>query len=621
MSAIFGIWHLTGDRVKEEHLQKMKDKVLHYGRDEQDIQIHRNIGLGCCLNKIGRHAQGDVPIYYDVSQELVFAGDAMIYNREELLGKCGLTGNKEISNQALILETYKKWGDDCPKYLNGDFAFVIWEKRKKQLLIARDHLGVRPLYYFCDQSTVAFSTDYRALLTLPFVRREIDEKTMYAHLGKIINFNPEATFFEKIIALPQAHILRIDEYGFHKNKYWTPGKNGKIVYKTEEEYTKALYSLVNDAITIRVRSTDKKLAAELSGGLDSSVITILANRELAKQGEKLELFSWSPPFTFVEKMPNDERTLLEQVCRQENLACTFFDPTSPSKNKMEILPPDAGDAVIIIQESEIMASRGVALVLSGWGGDQGISHRANLFELFLTGYWGHLLKEIKHLSIGSTLQFIKLLISNTVYQLFKSYSYFGHPNKDVAQFVNKHVAKRMKRYGKKNILYFSLSPVKHIESGYIQTRTEQAAWIDAVHSIQHLYPFLDYRVVDFAMSVPRHLYFKNAMSRYIYRETFKDILPKEIYQFTSKDDIAKSTYLTIVLKDTLANIRQVVNKLNRGLFSAYIDFDTLFRQLDSLAADDKKNILVMKRRILSCYHIQQIIEDAEKSDQCYKNGI
>ncbi|MPM34546.1 hypothetical protein SDC9_81132 [bioreactor metagenome] len=288
---------------------------------------------------------------------------------------------------------------------------------------------------------------------------------------------------------------------------------------------------------------------------------------------------------------------------------------------MENLPPGAGDVVVIRQEHEIMASRGVAIVLSGWGGDQGISHIANLFELFLTGYWGCLLKEIKHLAKGSPLRFIKLFIYNTIYQLFIPYGYLGYPDKEVIQFVNKNFAKKMKRYSKKDILYFSLSPVKHIESGYIQTRTEQVAWLDAVYSIQHLYPYLDYRVVDFAMSIPRHFYFKNGISRYIYREAFKEILPKAIYQFTSKDDIAKSTYFTNVLKDTLATIRQVVNKLNRGLFAAYIDFDMLFRQLDSLAADDKKNIMIMKRRILSCYHIQQIVEDAEKSVQCSKNGI
>ncbi|MBP8640581.1 MAG: hypothetical protein KBI01_06745, partial [Oscillospiraceae bacterium] len=227
--------------------------------------------------------------------------------------------------------------------------------------------------------------------------------------------------------------------------------------------------------------------------------------------------------------------------------------------------------------------------------------------------WGHFLKEIKHLSKGSALKFIKLLIYNTVYQLFIPYGYFGKPNHDIINFVHMDLQKKMIRHTQKDILYFSLSPVKHIESGYIQTRTEQAAWMDA--EIQHLYPFLDYRVVDFAMSIPRHYYYKNGISRYLYRKAFREILPNEIYRFTSKDDIAKSTYFSNALTDISNNMRQVANLLNRDMFSGYIDFDQMLDKLNHLAPDDKKNILTTNRRILSCYHVQQILEEAENSAQ------
>ncbi|MFZ2959944.1 MAG: asparagine synthase-related protein [Candidatus Ozemobacteraceae bacterium] len=612
MSAIFGIWNINGDPVKEAHIQKMNGKVAHYGKDAQDILVLQNIGMGCCLNNIGKYSQQDVPVFYDESQEIMLVSDALIYNRDELIKEHSLSDHKNISTQDLLFEAYKRWGEDCPKYINGDFAFAVWEKRKKQLLVIRDHLGVRPLYYFYNKSIFSFATDYRALLALPFVGLEIDEKMMYASINKILSFYPEATHFANIRALPQSNVLRINEQGIHRNKYWTPGKNAKILYKTEEEYTKALYSIVNDAIKIRIHSTEKKIASELSGGLDSSVITIIANRELADRNVGMEVFSWSPPFEYMQKLLNDERVLLEKVCQQENLSCTFFDPSIPSNNNNELLPPGAGDAAIILQECETMAQHGVTVILSGWGGDQGISHRANLFELLLTGCWGYFLKEIKHLAKGSPLRFIKLLLSNTILQLFTPYSYLGIPDKDIINFINKDFWKKAESYRQKEILYFSISPVKHLESGYIQTRTEQAAWMDAVYSIQHLYPFLDYRVVDFAMSIPRHLYFKNGTSRYIFRQAFEQILPRDIYQFTSKNDIAKSTYFTNSLQKTLTKIIQVVNCLDRDIFSDYIDFKKLVGKLDNLAANDKKNILLMKRRILSCYNLQRILKDTKK---------
>lgn len=611
MSAIFGIWHKSGEPIDEKHLLKMQSKISQYGRDAQDIYIDKNIGFGCCLNKWSKYSQEEVPVYQDARSETFLACDALIYNRDELIEKCCQTGNKEISTQELLLAAYKKWGEDCAKYINGDFTFAIWEKQKEQLLIFRDHLGVRPIYYYNSESTFAFSTDYRALLALPFVGKELNEKALFEGLTKVLNFKSEDTYFANIKALPQAHVLHINNRNISKYKYWTPGRNGKIKYKTEQEYSEALYSLVKDAIEIRIRNADKMVGAQLSGGLDSSVITILANRELAAKGQKMELFSWSPTYQTVSKKPNDERTLLEQVCAQENLTCILFDPDLSLENVDEIVPPDAVDLRIIRQECEILGKRGVKFVLSGWGGDQGISHRANIFELLINGHGMHFFREILILSKGSPLRLIKLIYANTIYQFLKPYGVFGYQDKKIIRFIKDDFFKRM-RISNKEVLYFSLSPVKHLESGYIQTRTERSAWTDANHAIQHLYPFLDYRVIDFALSIPRYLYLRNGTSRYIYREAFREILPKAIYRFMSKDDIAKSTYFTSELPNTQKNINDIIGKLDQSIFSQYIDLNKLIDQITDISVEDKGNLLLIKKKILLCYSIQQITEDAKQ---------
>jgi asparagine synthase (glutamine-hydrolysing) len=276
------------------------------------------------------------------------------------------------------------------------------------------------------------------------------------------------------------------------------------------------------------------------------------------------------------------------------------------------LPPDAIEARVMRQEREILAARGVTLVLSGWGGDQGISYRANLTELLLHGYMGEFLKEIKALAKGSPLRFIKTLLSYTLFELFKPYRLFSNPDKDLIRFTNRHFSKIGKRRRIKYTLHYF--PVKQLESGYIQNRTEQAAWMDAVCSIQHICPYLDYRVVDFAMSIPRHLYYKNGVKRYIYREAFKDILPKAIYQFTSKNDIAKSTYFTGALPDMMIKLKQNIRELDHTVFSDYIDFNQLLVRLNALPADDKKNITSVNRRIFICHNIQRILEQARKAE-------
>ena len=615
MSAIFGIFNMSGGQAGRKTLETMRDRLLRYGREGNSFQIDGAIGLGCCLSKFGTHSQNDIPVYRDESRGVMLVGDALIYNWSELIEECGLSGRNVISTQALLLEAYLKWGEESPKHINGDFAFAAWERQKKSLFMARDHLGVRPLYYAHDGSVFAFATDYRALLVLPSVDRALDEQSLYACLTKVCSFNSEATYFKGIKALPQAHALHIDEKGIRKTKYWRPGKNGKIRYGTETEYAEALRAIVEDAIKIRVLSGGEKMGAELSGGLDSSVITIIANRELSKTGKKLELFSWSPSFEFMGRLPNDERTLVEGVCQQEGLECAYFDPSLPSRNPDEVVPPDAGDAVVIRQERDLMAQKGVALVFSGWGGDQGISHWAKLFELLLTGCWAHFIREIRHSAKGSSWRFYKLLVSNSLFELFKPYSYFGKPDPDILTFTSKALIKKEKRHSGRDILYFSLSPVRHLESGYIQNRTESAAWMDAESSIQHIYPFLDYRVVDFSMAIPRHLYHKNGISRYVFREAFSSILPKEIYRYTSKNDIAKSTYFSKTLMDTSAKIRLAVEELDRGLFSGIIDFTALASQTRDPTVDDKKNILTRKRRVLTCHSIQKILAETRMSFQ------
>jgi asparagine synthase (glutamine-hydrolysing) len=220
MSAIFGIWHINGEPVGAEHLRRMQSKVIQYGRDAQDIKIDHHIGLGCCLNKLSRYSQTEVPVYQDKARGIKLVGDALIYNRDELLGKYGLANDEAIATQALLLAAYNKWGADCPKYINGDFALAIWDQSKKQFLLIRDHLGVRPLYYFYNGSALAFATDYCALLALPFVGKQPDEVKLYAELSNTYHIDPEATYFARIRRLPAAHTLQVAAGGIHKTKYW-----------------------------------------------------------------------------------------------------------------------------------------------------------------------------------------------------------------------------------------------------------------------------------------------------------------------------------------------------------------------------------------------------------------
>ena len=599
MSAIFGILHLTGEQADAHQLQKMQTKIRHYGRDKQASEFDNNIGLGCCLNTAISQSTAEVPIYGD--EDYLVIGDVLIYNRVELIEQ--LTAPKQITNLALLLAAYKKWGTDCPRYINGDFVFAIWEKLSRQLLIARDHLGVRPLYYFYNEAKFAFATDFRALLALPFVGRQFDEVMLYSALTDTYHIDPEATNFAQIKRLPQAHLLKVDAHGIYKKKYWTPGER-QIIFTEETDYVRAMYDVVANAIKLRVASR-ARMGAELSGGLDSSVVTILANRELLKEDKELVLFSWSPPYEMVEKQLGDERPLIELICRQEGLSVKYNDPRTPAdKNINELLPNFAGGEVFH-HEYQYFAEQGVKLLLTGWGGDEAISHRCSLYDLFTNGYWRFFWEEAKYSAKGSARRFLKIL-ANTVYGLFDPQHYFGSADTVIPSIVNKEFANKLKPSCKEDIVCFSRNPVKNIESGWIQARTELTAWLGAHYNVQSMYPLLDYRVVDFAMSIPRHWFLKQGTDRYIFRKAFAPILPSEMCGFLTKVDIAKETYFRGKIAGEADNLRLLANKLQRGLFAAYIDWD----KLDKILYNPEliTNFLIYFRtydKIHTCYNIQQ----------------
>ncbi|KAF1086085.1 Asparagine synthetase (glutamine-hydrolyzing) 3 [Sporotomaculum syntrophicum] len=614
MGAIFGILHLTGEQVELLHLQKLETKLRHYGRDKQASELDHNLGLGGCLNIAISQSPEEEPLYSD--ETFVVTGDVQIYNRPELIAR--LHAHSQASNLSLLLAAFKKWGNECPKYINGDFVFAIWDKQNRQLLICRDHLGVRPLFYFYNGSSFAFATDQRALLALPFVGRQFDEVTLYARLSGTYHLAPEATYFAQLKRLPAAHLLKANAHGIDIQKYWTPGRH-KIILAEEADYSRAMYDIVADAVKIRV-SKRAKLGTELSGGLDSSVVTILARRELLKEDKQIVLFSWSPPYEMVDKQPNDERQLVELVCHQEGLQVQYFDPRQPFARNFGELRLTYAALDEFNQEYQYLTAQGVKLILSGQGGDEAASYRYSMYGMFVNGYWRHFWQEARYLANGSPRRLARIIFDNAVLQLFAPLNYLGkynifrrlrRPGKNDCILLNKNFAKRLKPRCQEDILYYRVNPVKDIASGDIQVRTELNALLGAHYNVQHLYPLLDHRVVDFAMSIPRTLFLKQGINRYIYRQAFAHILPTEVCNFLSKNDIARSNYYYKKRYNEVNNLILTVNRLQRDLFAEYIDWDHFDKALPML----KENLHIQNltaRLTGPLYEIQQILAEADK---------
>lgn len=609
MSAIFGICSFNGEAVNSEYMHIMQKALFHYGKDAQDIYVTDKLALGCCLNKISTYSQYENPIYIDSKEQMILISDAQIYNREELVNEYKLTDNINISTNELLMAAYKKWGEECPKYLNGDFTFALW--KEDRLVLVRDHLGVRPLYYYYNKGMLVFATDYRAILALPCISKKLDDKSMYNLLINNINISVDDTYFEGIKKLRPAHILCFKQLEIASRKYWTPGQGKKVTYDKEETYIKTLYEVVIQAVKIRLHHITAEIGAEISGGLDSAVIDILANRELKKEQKELSfLFSWSPSFEAFKKQERDERNFIEEICKQESLHCMYFDSSSLNKQldreNMEF--PSEGKNSPIRQALSKANEKGIRCMLSGWGGDQGISHRAGLYELFMNGYWGHYIKEVAYLSKGSTVKFVKIVISSVFMQLFRPHNLL-HRQNYMDTIANTSFNKNYKKYRKKPLLYFGSHPIKHLESGNIQTRTELTAWVGADYNIQYLFPFLDYHVVDFAMQVPNYMYYKLGINRYIYRKAFEELLPKDLCYYMPKDDIARSTY-NLNSINYANEAYSIQKKIQRNLFNKYIDFNKVeaTSSNENKESSKLKNMMIFKQLSVCC-NLQKLVEN------------
>jgi asparagine synthase (glutamine-hydrolysing) len=268
----------TAEPVAEPALRRMTDTLQHRGPDADGFVVdpsHR-VGLGFRRLSIVDLATGDQPMANeDHSVWLVFNGE--IYNHADHRPALEARGHRFRSrcDAEVILHLYEEHGPNCVDYLRGMFAFAIWDTRKRQLVLVRDRVGVKPLYYAESGGTFVFGSEIKALLAHGSVQPRLNERGLSQYLTFAAVPAPN-TLFENVSKLPPGHRLLVDvDTGRHRlERYWQPlpdphelAMRGK---RTAEEYVERLESLVRESIRLRMMS-DVPYGAFLSGGVDSSL--------------------------------------------------------------------------------------------------------------------------------------------------------------------------------------------------------------------------------------------------------------------------------------------------------------------------------------------------------------
>jgi asparagine synthase (glutamine-hydrolysing) len=356
-----------------------------FGERGADVWVQGPVGLA-----------GSPVVDAEVGLALVWEG--RLDSRAELLVQTKQTAGKTLcSDRDIVLAAYRECGLGVLDFLAGDFALVIWDARRRTLVAARDHFGVRPLHYTVVGSTCWVTSRIAQLRRLTQVGRGIDEGTLASFLAGALA-SPERTFFDRIFRIPPGHVLAVADGSMRTRRYWDPRRNPDIVVQDDGDYGDIFYSLLSRAVSDRLRCA-RRVGLLLSGGVDSAAVacTVADLQGTSPRPNGLATFT----ATFDTPGSRDRRSRTEPLNElygfeghhlPGDLGWTFQD-----------LPGEAGDEPVegmyvrtVRALLEAARTSGVDVVLSGYGGDVVLGGNPYyLLDLAIARRWTALLDELR----------------------------------------------------------------------------------------------------------------------------------------------------------------------------------------------------------------------------------
>lgn len=610
MSGIFGFYSKNADAGQRE-LHALDIFNRPYGHEGSGSMMSGAMAAGCHIEHFSKHFSASAPVIEDADRIAVV--DALLYNRDELLP--ALDANESISDEELLLAWIDCKGFSALKEVNGDFAGAIYDKKEATWTLFRDHSGVRPLFYYFDESLFAFSTDMRGLTALPDADMRPNEWKLYARMAGYNDLTLCETEYENIHCIRPASwtVIRCSDSGFEKveNVYFT-WRQKKMRLVSDKEYQHELRRLVTDAVKRRLDAVPGLIGCELSGGLDSSVIAILISR-LGREGR---FFSWSDsPEEFPLLDGRDERKIIRDICEQEHIQCHYDkrDTSRTIDSMMDEMTVPYMNSYVLTKGCRYVKSEGCRVMFTGHGGDEGISHRCNFYELWLHHEYYPFFRNLYRRTKGQNFRLLRT-IKNTYYQFHKVHPHFSAPFRKVysnpERFLNPDFVTRMSKDFEPQIHYFAFRPYEYIMQGGHRVRLDNISMQGASQGVRYMVPYIDYRVLDFALSIPRAQFHNGYTNRYIFRAAFDDIMPQSLRDMHYKDtpSMDSRTPTVDLCEEFLHNKAIALKYYDREYWKDYLNKETIenFELVENYTRIHYANATYMINDLLSCCIIQQL---------------
>jgi asparagine synthase (glutamine-hydrolysing) len=540
---------IAGFSWQDEHLvTRMTDVIAHRGPDQSGAYTDPWMSLGHRrLSIIDLSEHGRQPLANeDGSVWVTYNGE--IYNFPELRDTLEAKGHvfRSRTDTEVIVHAYEEYGPACVNWFNGMFAFALWDKTKRELILVRDRLGVKPLYYYWDGTRLVFASEIKALLQVPEIAREVDPQALYHYVG--YEFVPAPhTMFRRIRKVPPGHYLRYADGRIDLTQYWD--LRFQHERRSRRYYEEGLRDLLTDSVKKRLMS-DVPLGVFLSGGLDSSAIVSLMSRCGVQPIKTFSLGYADPTFSELDyarviarQFKTEHREIIIDPVTPETIEDTVWHLDEPMTD-LSTIP-----FYLICKK----AREHVTVCLSGEGGDE-VLVGYDRFKASKAHHYYSLVPEWIRRGVIAPLVdalpdqpqkkgFINMLKRFIQGGLLPDeaghmrWQYFGMPGKDQELFAaqilagcgrdpfepvrlqaaNCNSAVRLDRE-----IYVDL---KFIMPESILMKVDK---MSMAHALEVREPFLDYRLVEFCATIPADLKLEGFTTKSIFRSAMIGILPDQI---------------------------------------------------------------------------------------------
>lgn len=307
MSAIAGMIDWRGAPAGPA-VRKMLGALALHGRDGEGFWDGGDVALGWRQTILHAEDRADRQPLTGGGGRFKLVFDGRIDNREELARALALEPERarDWPDSAYALAAFEKWGEDCVPHLLGDFAFAVWDAEKRELFLARDHIGTRPLYFFRDEHFLMFATTPSALFSNQDVPRDIDDELFLVSLSPVA-LPRGATIYRDISRVAPGECVVFTQSALRHIEHWQPEQLNLLSYARDDEYVEAFREILEESIRCRLR-TIHPTGSHLSSGWDSSTVTIIAARLLAARHQRLTAYTAVSPVDWKQTRPFGWRT-------------------------------------------------------------------------------------------------------------------------------------------------------------------------------------------------------------------------------------------------------------------------------------------------------------------------